>query len=117
LTGRGDDAIVVTSRVQDGSVAVQRLIVPPELRTRLGVDASEGLVEMFGQYHQFATDRFERQLAESRLDLRLEIERGLTGMRVELERTRADAIKWNLVFWIGQFAAVTAVLSFMLDGR
>ena len=97
------------------------LMVPPELRTKLGADAAEALGTMFAHYHEFATDRFERRLTEEvstlRLELRVELERGLTGIRVEVERMRSDVIKWNLLFWIGQFAAVVTALTFMLNGR
>jgi hypothetical protein len=30
---------------------------------------------------------------------------------------RAERLKWSLLFWIGQFAAFTAVLAFMLRNR
>jgi hypothetical protein len=85
---------------------METLVVPPELRIKLGPGASRELTEMFAHYHQFSTDRFERRLTE--LDL---------GLRLEMERMRSDVIKWNLLFWIGQFTALIAVLSYMLDGR
>ena len=80
--------------------------VPPTLRVRLGADASKELTEMFGQYHLIVTDRFERRLIEE-----------VSGLRVEMERMRGDLIKWNLLCWIGQFTAIVAALSYMLDGR
>ena len=30
---------------------------------------------------------------------------------------RVELLKWSLLFWVGQFAAFTAVLSFMLRAR
>jgi hypothetical protein len=96
---------------------MQMLNVPPGLRTRLGQDASEGLIEMFAQYHEFATDRFERRLAELRGDFDRTHADGLAQIRVEMANMRADVIRWNLVFWVGQFAAMMTALSFMLDGR
>jgi hypothetical protein len=96
---------------------MQTLMVPSDLRTKLGPDAADSLVTMFAHYHEFATDRFERRLTELSLDLRVEMERSRTDIRVEMERMRSDVVKWNLVFWIGQFAALTAVLSFLLGAR
>ena len=96
---------------------VKMLAVPPELRSKLGPDASEGLVDMFAQYHEFATDRFERRLAELRGDFDRTHAEGLAQIRIEMANMRADVIRWNLVFWVGQFAAMMAALSYMLDGR
>jgi hypothetical protein len=96
---------------------MQMLNIPPGLRTKSGQDASEGLVDMFAQYHEFATDRFERRLAELRGDFDKTLAEGLAQIRVEMANMRADVIRWNLVFWVGQFAAMVAALSIMLDGR
>ena len=96
---------------------METLVVPPAVRARLGVEASEGLVDMFAAYQQFSTDRFESRLIQVDAGLRLEFERGFASLRVEMERARADVIKWTLMCWIGQFAAITAALSFMLSGR
>jgi hypothetical protein len=89
------------------------LIVPRELHARLGTEGSEGLVRMFAAYHEFSTERFdrtlERGLSEVRLEFRVEMER----IRVEVHSIRADLIKWNLLFWVTQFAGMCAVLSYM----
>jgi hypothetical protein len=29
---------------------------------------------------------------------------------------RVDLLKWNFLFWIGQLAAITAILNLMLQG-
>jgi hypothetical protein len=39
---------------------METLIVPGPLEAKLGREASEGLVEMFSLYHQFAFDGIER---------------------------------------------------------
>jgi hypothetical protein len=54
-----------------------------------------------------AVDRFERRLAEELSSLRQQITQ-------ELVATRVDMIKWSFVFWIGQVAAMAALLAFML---
>ena len=93
---------------------MERMIVPAAGRAKLGVDASEGLVAMFSLYQQFATDRYERRLAEEIGLLRVELHDGLAAIRLEMERTRTDVLRWSVVLWLGQFAASSAVLSYML---
>ena len=94
---------------------METLVVPPPVRSNLGLEGSEGLSQMFTAYHQLATDRYERQLTEAIAGLRLDLHQGLAAVRLEVERTRTDVIKWNLLFWIGQFAAVLGALSFLLQ--
>ena len=90
--------------------------VPLGLRAKLGAEGSKELTDMFGQYHLIVTDSFERRLVQEVSGLRVEFERGLAGIRVEMERTRSDLIKWNLLFWIGQFTAVVTLLPYLLNG-
>jgi hypothetical protein len=60
---------------------------------------------MFVDAQKIATDSFERRLAEEMAKLRLD----MADMKFEL-------VKWNLLFWAGQIAAMTAILSLMLRG-
>ncbi|HEY1301958.1 MAG TPA: hypothetical protein VGF24_00310 [Vicinamibacterales bacterium] len=92
-------------------------IVPAVLKTRLGTEASEGLVDMFAAYQEFSTDRYERRLNQEIAGLRLELHDGLSGIRQDMANVRADLMKWTLLLWLGQFAAITAVLSLILRGR
>ena len=68
-----------------------------------------------------AAERFERRLAQeiTGLELRLtkEMHAGFAAIRQEMSDQRSDLLKWSLLFWVGQFAAFTAVLSFMLRAR
>jgi hypothetical protein len=98
-------------------VRVDTLIVPASLRARIGADASEGLVEMFSLYQQFATDRYERRLIQEVSAVRIELERGLAGIRVDMERMQSTVLRWTVLLWFGQFAAITGVLSYMTGGR
>jgi len=50
-----------------------------------------------------ATERFERRLIDETAKL-----------RVELARDRFEVLKWMFVFWIGQLAAMSAIMSFLL---
>ena len=89
--------------------------IPAALRTRLGDDATFGLIELLETERKdgsqevlsIAADRFERRLAEELSSLRQQITQ-------ELVITRVDMLKWSFVFWIGQVAAMAALLTFML---
>jgi len=65
-----------------------------------------------------AAERFERRLAQEismvRVDMIREMHEGFAAIRREMSDLRADLLKWSLLFWVGQFAAFTAVLSYML---
>ena len=63
------------------------------------------------------TERFERRLAEEISGLRIEMHSGFAAIRKEIAEQRAELLNWSMLFWIGQFAAFTAVLSFMLRNR
>lgn len=96
---------------------MKHLVVPMAVRAKLGENGSEGLVDMFSAYQQFATDRYETRLIEVQSSLRQEFRDGLAGIRVEIAEAKADIIKWTLVMWIGQFAALAGVISFVLRSR
>ena len=49
------------------------------------------------------TERFERRLIDETAKL-----------RVELARDRFEVVKWMFLFWLGQIAAMSAIMSFML---
>ena len=65
-----------------------------------------------------ATERFERRLTQEisllRQDFHQSLNEGLTGIRTELANVRVEMLRWSFVFWIGQVAAVAALLAFML---
>jgi hypothetical protein len=89
--------------------------IPAALRAHLGDDGTFGLMELLETERQdwsqqvlsTAADRFERRLAEELSRLREQITQ-------ELVVTRVDMLKWSFVFWIGQVAAMAALLTFML---
>ena len=44
--------------------------------------------------------------------LRIELKGDNASLDVKIEKTRADMIKWMFIFWIGQIAAIFALLRF-----
>jgi hypothetical protein len=93
---------------------MELLVVPMAVRAKLGESGSEGLVDMFSAYQQFSTDRYESRVLQTEAALRQEFRDGLAAIRVELAETKAEVIKWTLVMWIGQFAALASVMAFLL---
>jgi hypothetical protein len=105
--------------------------MPAALRTRLGDDATFGLIEVLEaerkdwseQVVSVAGDRFERRLTEEisalRLDFREALHDGLSSVRQELATTRVEMLKWSFLFWVGQVAAMAGLLALMfrLTGR
>ena len=86
---------------------METLLEPPPVREKLGDAGSDGLVMMFAEAHRIATEQLDRTVRE--LDERFE--RRLSQRLAEL---RFELLKWTFVFWIGQLAAMTAILSLML---
>jgi len=62
---------------------------------------------MFADAHALATESFERRLGDELAKMRLEIAATLANLR-------SDVLKWCFLFWIGQLAAMSAILSLML---
>jgi hypothetical protein len=81
--------------------------VPVSVREKLGDAGSDGLVTMFSDAHRIATESFERRLSEEIWKFRLEMVERISDLRF-------DILKWNFLFWIGQLAALTGILSFLL---
>lgn len=100
--------------------------VSKAVRDRLGDEATFGLIDMVESANtgwsehvlSLATERFERRLTEEISGLRAEfhctLQAGLTDVRKEIATTRFELLKWSFLFWIGQVAAMAALLSFML---
>ena len=101
--------------------------IPAALRTRIGDDATFGLIELLDierkdwseQVLGVASDRFERRLTEEISAIRGELHDGLASVRQELATTRVETLRWSFLFWVGQVAAMAGLLAFMfrLTGR
>ena len=119
-------------------MAIARM--PPALAERLGEKGTEGLVTLLASTRAEWTDevlattveRFEHRLTTEmsllRVDmsslrvemsrematLRLDVTNGLSEVRAELSEVRVELLKWSFLFWVGQLAAVSGLLAFML---
>ena len=61
-----------------------------------------------------AAERFERRLSEQMSALRVELAQAIAGVRQEIATGRVEYIRWSFLFWVGQVAAVAALLAVML---
>jgi len=59
-------------------------------------------------------ERFERRLIEEGAKFRIELTELGSTLRREMARDRFELLKWMFVFWIGQLAAMSAIMSFLL---
>ncbi len=103
------------------------------LREKLGDEAMGGLQtfvdharrEWKDEMLTLAAERFDRRVGEEigalRLDMakefaagRMEMASMKTELRTEMAETRFSMLKWAFVFWIGQFAAVSAMMALLL---
>lgn len=114
------------------------LTVPATVRDTLGDAGSDGLVTMFADAHRIATGSFERRVVEASAsfdrkiteasvsfdrkvaDASASFERRLgeetSKLRLEMAGLKFDLLKWNFFFWVGQLAAMTAIMSLLLRG-
>ena len=85
--------------------------MPPALTMRLGHEAARELIEVLDsaqltwsqQVLTVVTERFERRLLDE-----------CAKLRIEMAKDRFELMKWMFLFWLGQVAAIAAMLNFML---
>jgi hypothetical protein len=108
-----------------------RTIVSVRLRERLGEDASEDLALAIdgakGDMIAISQEKFDARLAIAASELRQDLARldanlrvtmadGFSTLRREMSEMRVDMVRVSFLFWLGQFAALVAVLAYMLRG-
>ena len=107
------------------------------LRDKLGEDAMAGLHAVVGDAGRqwkddvltIAGERFEKRLTQEIGTLRVDMARGFAAVRADMAKelaavrtelnvglaeSRASIVKWSFLFWVGQFAAVSAMMAFLL---
>jgi hypothetical protein len=119
---------------------METISVPDSVREKLGDAGSDGLLTMFAEAHRLSTESFEQRLTafEQRMDRRFDAidrrfdaidrrfvdvdhkfdvfgERFERRLAEETGRLRFDLIKWSFLFWIGQLAGLTAILSVLVS--
>jgi hypothetical protein len=110
----------MASSSERGSGAIQgeepmdSLFVPEPLGERLGHAAGESLMNMFAEVHRIGEERLDRRIAEVSAKLDRKGAEIKAELRLEMATLKFDLLKWNFLFWIGQLAALTAILNVML---
>lgn len=84
---------------------METLTLPGSVRERLGEPASKGLLDMFVDAHRLSTLSSEQRLAEE-----------LSKLRLDMSNLKFDLLTWCFLFWIGQLAAITAIMTALLQG-
>ncbi len=92
------------------------------LREKLGDEAMGGLHLVINDAGRawkdevllIAGERFEKRLAQEIGALRIDMAKEFAILRVEMANESARMMKWSFLFWIGQFAAVSAMMAFLL---
>jgi hypothetical protein len=100
--------------------------IPAALRTAFGDEGTFGLIELLDSEQKdwsekmlvTASDRFEKRLTQEIGGLRQEfhstLNDGLGSIRADLASVRVEILRWSFAFWIGQVAAIGALIALML---
>ena len=114
-----DDGIVVVE-VEKGVCPMESVV--RTLRVKLGDEGMSGLqivVDNAGRQWkddvlEITGERFERRLSEEIGALRVDIAKEFAAVRVDMAAMQANLLKWSFLFWVGQFAAASAMTAFLL---
>jgi hypothetical protein len=114
------------------AIVAEIVIVPEVLRSKLGDEGARELVTLINKAANgirenvsetgMGIKRLESGLAETKADLekqavetKADLSKRIVETKADLEKqianTRADVIKWMFIFWAGQIAAMTGLLS------
>jgi hypothetical protein len=96
--------------------------VPAAVRKTLGDEATFGMIELLDSEEKqwgervlaTATDRFEVRLTQETGLLRRELHAAFETLRTDINATKVEILRWSFLFWIGQVAAIAALISLML---
>ncbi len=129
-----DDDFQTMASSSSGRKGVTAMSAVRALREKLGDDGMAELqmvVNNAGRQWKddvlaIAGERFERRLAEEigalRIDvakefaaLRVEMAKEFAAVRREMAQSHAHLLKWSFLFWVGQVAAMGAMMAFLLN--
>ena len=58
-----------------------------------------------------------QEMTQMDAGLRVAFMEGFSKLRADLADVRVEAIRWSFLFWVGQLAAMAALLAYMLRSR
>jgi hypothetical protein len=94
---------------------METLAVAEPLREKLGNAACDGLMNMFAEVHRMGEERLDRRIAEVSANTDRKIAELRSELLLAMATLKFDLLKWNFLFWIGQLAALTAILNAMIN--
>jgi hypothetical protein len=71
-------------------------------------------MNMFAEAHRIGTEQLDRRIAEVSANTDRKIGELRSELLLAMATLKFDLLKWNFLFWIGQLAALTAILGVML---
>ena len=71
-------------------------------------------MDMFAEAHRIGTEQLDRRIAEVSANTDRKIGELRSELLLAMATLKFDLLKWNFLFWIGQLAALTAILNVML---
>ena len=71
-------------------------------------------MDMFAEAHRIGTEQLDRRIAEVSANTDRKIGELRSELLLAMATLKFDLLKWNFLFWIGQLAALTAILGVML---
>jgi triphosphoribosyl-dephospho-CoA synthetase len=118
----GEEASEDLALAIDGAKGDMIAICQEKFEARLTVVASElrqELTRVDANQRVTMTDGFSavrKEMSDGFSAVRKEMSDGFSALRKEMSEMRVDMIRASFLFWLGQFAALVAVLAYMLRG-
>lgn len=82
------------------------------LKDKLGEQETKALIEAFdevsNQAKREAATKADLEILKSELELKIEM------VRAEIDKSKAETLKWMFLFWAGQLVAMFAMLKAFL---
>jgi len=82
------------------------------MRHKMGAGVID-MTERDADVVNLATERFERRVAEETGKLRVEMVHGFGALEVKMADRNAELLKWLLIFWATQTAALGTLITLL----
>ncbi len=94
------------------------LTIPKVLREKIGEEGVDELISIINEVEKearkdslaLAEERFERRLSEEVAKVNNKITEETGKLRIEIEKTKSEILKWMFIFWIGQIGVLSGII-------
>ncbi|KWT82084.1 LA_3696 family protein [Candidatus Magnetominusculus xianensis] len=107
--GARKDAIAIAEERFERRLVEEAGKLRLELRTEIG-KVNERITLEIGKVNE----RITEEVGKLRVELLLEIEKLRSELSVKIENSSKENIKWMFLFWIGQIAAMVAIIKYFV---